>query len=88
MDPLAAPVTVGANVAVSIFDVPLANVKDVDTAANENPVPEMDTLETVTDALPVLLMITVLDLPKVGLRSEEASQSLARIWDQFGAVLV
>ena len=61
MEPLAAPVTVGENVAVSVFEALAAKVKGVDTAASEKPVPEIETPETVTDVPRVLMMVTVLD---------------------------
>lgn len=58
MDPLAMPVTAGERVAVSVFDVPAANVKGVHTAACENPVPEIDTPETLTEVPLVLAIVT------------------------------
>ena len=58
MEPLAAPVTAGENVAVSVFDVPAANIKGVDTAASENPVPDIETPETWTGLPPVLVIVT------------------------------
>jgi hypothetical protein len=59
IEPLAAPDTVGANVTVRTFVAPTANVNGVDTEASENPAPEMLTLETVNDTVPVLLSVTV-----------------------------
>lgn len=61
MEPVAAPVTVGINMAVRVFDAPAARVKAVETVAKENPLPEMDTPETATDNLPVLVIVTFCD---------------------------
>jgi hypothetical protein len=58
MDPLAAPATLGAKVIVRTLVAPTANVNGVDIEA-ENPLPEMLTLETVSDAVPVFLSVTV-----------------------------
>jgi len=59
--PLAEPATIGANVAVRVFDVPAAKVNGVDTGVRENPVPEIETPETVTGAPPELVTVTVRD---------------------------
>ena len=59
MEPLAAPATVGANVAVSGLVAPAAKVNGVVTAVSVNPLPEMETAETVTDAEPLLVRVTV-----------------------------
>ena len=56
-DPLPVPVAVGAKVAVSCFVAPPARVNGVDTVPIENPVPETETLETVTDPMPVFVMV-------------------------------
>lgn len=57
IEPLAAPVTVGVNVAVSVFDAPAARVNAVGTDVRVNPGPEIDTAETITDVPPVLVTI-------------------------------
>ena len=59
IEPLAAPATVGANVAVNCLVPPAAKVNGVVTAASLNPLPVIDTLETVTDPLPLLVMVTI-----------------------------
>ena len=58
MDPLAAPATLGAKVTVRTLVAPTASVNGVDIEANENPAPEILTLETVSDAVPVFLSVT------------------------------
>ena len=59
--PLAGTAMVGAKVAVSCFEAPPAKVKGVDTVAIENPVPDTETLETVTLPGPVFVRVTVCD---------------------------
>lgn len=59
IDPLAAPDTVGAKVTVRTLVAPTANVNGVDIVASENSAPEILTLETVSDAVPVFLSVTV-----------------------------
>jgi len=59
IEPLAAPDTVGANVTIRTLVAPTARVNGVDTEASENPDPEILTLETVSDAVPVFLSVTV-----------------------------
>lgn len=59
IEPLADPATVGANVTVNCFVPPTAKVKGVVTADSVNPLPEIETAETVTDPLPVFVIVKV-----------------------------
>ena len=59
MEPLAVPATVGAKVAFSCLVAPPARTKGVVTDVNENPLPEIETAETVTETVPVLVNVTV-----------------------------
>ena len=59
IEPLAAPVTFGENVAVNCLVPPDARVNGVGTADRVNPLPEIETAETVTDAPPVFVIVTV-----------------------------
>lgn len=59
MEPLALPASIGENVTVSDFVAPAARVKEVDTWASENPVPEMERPDTVTEIPAVLVSVTV-----------------------------
>lgn len=56
--PLVLPATVGSNVTVSCLLVLAAKVKDVDTRGSEKPVPEIETPDTVTGLLPVLVSVS------------------------------
>ena len=59
IEPLAAPVTFGENLAVNCLVPPDAKVNGVVTADSVNPVPEIETADTATDAPPVFVMVTV-----------------------------
>ena len=59
IDPLAAPDTFVAKVTVRTLVALTANVNGVDIVASENSAPEILTLETASDAVPVFLSVTV-----------------------------
>ena len=59
--PLAAPAAMGVKVTVSRVEAPPASVNGVDTVPIENPAPETETLETVTEPVPVLVMVMFRD---------------------------
>jgi len=57
--PLKEPVTVGLKDEVSVAVAPAATVNGVVTDASENPVPEIEMVETVIGPVPVLVSVTV-----------------------------
>lgn len=57
MLPDAAPVAVGAKVAVNVEFAPAFSVSGVLRPLSVNPVPEMDPFETVTATLPLLVSV-------------------------------
>ena len=57
MVPVAPPAVVAAKVAVSCFEAPTARVNGVETVPIENPLPDTETLETVTLPDPVFVMV-------------------------------
>ena len=59
MDPLAGSATLGAKAIVRALMALTARVNGIDFEASENPAPEILTLETVSDAVPVFLNVTV-----------------------------
>ena len=61
MVPLEVPVRVGVNDAVSVALVPAAIVNGVFTGVRENPLPEIETADTVTSPVPVFLTETFSD---------------------------
>ena len=59
--PLKVPFEVGLNDSMSVAVAPAAIVNGVVIDASENPVPELETAETVTSPVPVFLRVTVND---------------------------